>query len=85
VDNGSDCIGTMLEMTSQDFNRMFDESRFVISKGQGNFETLGWLGGNGSLNSGKDIFFLLQAKCDVVASELGISRGSMLLMSSGEV
>ncbi|MBF0558974.1 MAG: DUF89 family protein [Nitrospirae bacterium] len=85
VDNGSDCIGTMLEMTSQGFNSMLEDSDFIISKGQGNFETLGCPDGENGLNSSKEIFFLLQAKCDVIAKELGISRGSMLLMSSSQV
>jgi hypothetical protein len=82
VDNGCDCIGTILEMTSPDFNRMFAAADFIISKGQGNFETLGWLDLD---DSRKEIFFLLQAKCDVVAKELGLSRGSMLLLSSGSL
>lgn len=84
VDNGSDCIGTMLEMTSPAFNRLFEGSNFVISKGQGNFETLGCMSGDQSRNNGKEIFFLLQSKCDVVANELGIPGGSMLLISSGQ-
>lgn len=83
VDNGSDCIGTMLEMTSPGFNRMFDDADFIISKGQGNFETLGFPDAGSGTNSAKEIFFLLQAKCDVVARELALSRGSMLLLASG--
>lgn len=82
VDNGSDCIGTILEMTSPDFNHLVENSAFIISKGQGNLETLGCTCGDSSLSSSKEIFFLLQAKCDVISKELGLSRGSMLLLSS---
>ena len=78
IDNGSDCIGTLLEFTAPAFNREFGNARFVISKGQGNFESL-WDDVN--LYRDKRIFFLLQSKCDVVSKELGISKGSMLLMS----
>ena len=78
VDNGSDGIGTILEFTSPEFNRIFENARFVISKGQGNFETL-WDTGHAG---GKEIFFLLQSKCDVVSRELGVSQGSMLLMKA---
>ena len=81
VDNGCDCIGTILEMTSPDFNRMFDDADFIISKGQGNFETLDCRDNSDKYR--KEIIFLLQAKCDVVSKELGISRGSMLLFSPG--
>ncbi len=83
VDNGCDCIGTILEMTSPDFNRMFDDADFIISKGQGNFETLGFL--DNSSKRRKEIIFLLQAKCDVVSREMGVSRGSMVLLSSGHL
>jgi uncharacterized protein with ATP-grasp and redox domains len=81
VDNGCDCIGTILEMTSPDFNRMFDDADFIISKGQGNFETLDCRDNSNRYH--KEIIFLLQAKCDVVSKELGLSRGSMLLLSPG--
>ncbi|MBI3592645.1 MAG: DUF89 family protein [Nitrospirae bacterium] len=74
IDNGSDCIGTILEMTSPEFGRVFNNSSFIISKGQGNFETL-W-------DTPKNIFFLFQSKCDVVSKELGLSKNSMLLISN---
>ncbi|MDA8169538.1 MAG: ARMT1-like domain-containing protein [Nitrospiraceae bacterium] len=77
VDNGSDCIGTILDMTSKEFNRIFDNSGLVISKGQGNFETL--------MNERREkIFFLFQSKCDVVSRELGVPLKSMLLKEHGE-
>jgi hypothetical protein len=77
IDNGSDCIGTILELTSAEFNREFEEAGLVISKGQGNFETLS--GPDDKQCEGKQIFYLLQAKCDVLSAELGLLNGSMLL------
>lgn len=77
IDNGSDCIGTILEMTSPEFNKAFNSASFIMSKGQGNFETI-W---NSSNVRDKDVFFLFQSKCDVVSKELGLSKGSMLLMA----
>lgn len=77
IDNGSDCIGTMLEFTSSEFNKEFKSAGLIISKGQGNFETVyipEIIAGD------NDIFFLFQSKCDVVSKELGLSKGSMLLM-----
>ncbi|MDA8156584.1 MAG: ARMT1-like domain-containing protein [Actinomycetota bacterium] len=72
IDNGSDCIGTILEMTSEDFNRHWAEAGLVISKGQGNFETL-------MHEKGKPIFYLFQAKCEVVCRELGVPLKAMML------
>ncbi|TAN45055.1 MAG: DUF89 family protein [Nitrospirae bacterium] len=79
IDNGSDCIGTILDMTPERFRKEFENARIIISKGQGNFETLYTTGGPAS-NSGK-IFFLLQSKCEVVSRELGHEKGAMLLMA----
>lgn len=74
VDNGSDAIGTILEWTSPEFRQAFRNAPLVLSKGQGNFETL--------VSTEQSIYFLFQAKCDVVARELNLSPGSMLLMES---
>jgi uncharacterized protein with ATP-grasp and redox domains len=74
VDNGSDAVGTILQWTSSSFQETFKNARLVISKGQGNFETL--------TGAEKKIFFLFQSKCDVVSKELGLSTGSMLLKKS---
>lgn len=78
IDNGSDCIGTIPEFTSQEFNMEFDRSELVISKGQGNFESLYFL--LKDARPRKEAFFLLQAKCDVLAAELGLPKGAMILM-----
>lgn len=74
IDNGCDGIGTILEWTSREFRESFDRADLIISKGQGNFETL--------YGTGEKAYFLFQAKCDVVARELGLPFGSMLLKSS---
>lgn len=72
IDNGSDAVGTILQWTSKKFQDEFNRAKMIISKGQGNFETL--------LNSKKNIFFLFQSKCNVVSKELGLNIGAMLLM-----
>jgi len=72
MDTGSDMVGTILEDTSRGFQEHFARTdQLIISKGQGNFETL--------LHEKKNIFFLFQAKCDVVAGLLELAPGSMLL------
>ncbi|MCE5195387.1 MAG: ARMT1-like domain-containing protein [Nitrospiraceae bacterium] len=74
IDNGCDAVGTILEWTSREFQDIFENAPFVISKGQGNFETL--------TGTKKEIFYLFQSKCDVVSRELGLSKSSMLLKKS---
>lgn len=75
IDNGSDAVGTILEWTPSDFQDIFKKAGLIISKGQGNFETL--------MHVKKKIFYLFQSKCDVVSKELGLSKGSMLLKKAG--
>jgi hypothetical protein len=78
VDNGSDAIGTILEWTSPEFQANFQSADLIISKGQGNFETLTDIG----TDNGKRTYFLFQSKCEVVSKDLGLSSGSMLLKKS---
>ncbi|MFC1769782.1 DUF89 domain-containing protein [Nitrospirota bacterium] len=73
IDNGNDSIGTDRSLAGDEFRRLWERpGQLVVSKGQGNFETL--------LGERNNIFFLLQAKCDVVARLLGIGKGAMLLI-----
>jgi len=74
IDNGSDAPGTILESCSEAFRRRFDEADLVIAKGQGNYETLS--------DVDKDIFFILRAKCPVIAQHLGCEIGQMILRRS---
>jgi hypothetical protein len=74
IDNGSDAVGTIFPWTSLTFQKQFENADLIISKGQGNFETV--------TGFQKNIFFLFQSKCDVVSKELGLSNGSMLLKKS---
>lgn len=72
IDNGADVPGTALDMCSQGFVEHFNRADIVISKGQGNYETLSHVD--------KDIYFILKAKCQVVASQIGCPIGQMLLI-----
>lgn len=74
IDNGSDAPGTILESCSQDFCRRFNEADLVIAKGQGNYETLS--------DVDKNMFFILRAKCPVIARHLGCEIGSMVLVKN---
>jgi len=71
ISNGSDAPGTILAECSEDFRYWFDRADFVISKGQGNYETLS--------DTRKDIFFLLTVKCPIIAAHIGAPTGSMVI------
>lgn len=74
IDNGSDAPGTVLEDCSEEFRRRFDEADLVISKGQGNFETLSAVRA--------PIFFLFTVKCPIVAAQIGEPTGTMVAKKS---
>ena len=71
IDNGSDAPGIILEDCSTDFLKVFDEADLVIAKGQGNFETLS--------DADKNIYFLLKAKCPVIADHIGCNTGESIV------
>ena len=70
IDNGSDAPGTLLESCSEVFRKRFEAADLILSKGQGNYETVSHIP--------KNIFFLLKAKCPIIARDLGCEVGSML-------
>ena len=71
IDNGTDAPGTILEYCSDEFKQYFENADLIIAKGQGNYETLS--------ESDKNIFFILKAKCPVVARDLDCEIGRMIL------
>lgn len=71
IDNGSNAPGTLFEQCSEAFRQRFNEADLIIAKGQANYESLS--------DSSAPIFFLLQAKCNVIARDLGITEGDIVL------
>ncbi len=61
---GNDEIGLPLHKADSTVREIWNRNPVIISKGQGNFETLNQQHG--------DIFFLLKAKCSIVAHEMGV-------------
>ena len=62
IDNGTGCPGTPLPRCAPEFQEIFAAADCVISKGQGNFETLSETAG--------PIVFLLTVKCPVVGRHI---------------
>ena len=75
VDTGSDAPGAVLEDCGEEFLRHYRRADLILAKGQGNYEALS--------HTKKDAFFLLKAKCSVVAADLGCTAGTMILTRSG--
>jgi len=74
IDNGSDAPGTILDECSDTFRRRFDAADLIVAKGQGNYETLS--------DVEKNMFFMLKAKCPVIAKDIGCHVGSLVLERS---
>lgn len=70
ISSGSSCPGTVLEDCNKEFLDIYNNADIIISKGQGNFESLS--------NAKRDIFFLLKAKCQMVADELNTTLNSFV-------
>ena len=74
VSSGSDAPGTILNLCSENFLEIYRSADLIISKGQGNYEGLS--------EENRPAFFLLKAKCAVIARDLGVKEGSLILMKS---
>ena len=72
--SGSDAPGTILKYCSPEFMELYQEAELIISKGQGNYESLS--------EEDKSIFFLFRAKCPVIAKDVGCKVGDMILINS---
>ncbi len=70
--SGSDAPGTIMKYCSPEFIELYQNAELIISKGQGNYETLS--------EEDRPIFFLLRAKCPVIAEDVGCKIGDMVLV-----
>ena len=68
IETGSNAIGVGWNKLGAAFRRELRRSDLILGKGHGNFETC--IGRKGNF------YFLLKAKCDIVANELGVRTGS---------
>jgi damage-control phosphatase, subfamily I len=71
IDNGSDVPGTWIEACSPAFQHRFNRADMILAKGQGNYETLSHVDA--------PLFFLLMAKCPIIARDIGCNVGDMVI------
>ncbi|SKC81090.1 damage-control phosphatase ARMT1 family protein [Maledivibacter halophilus] len=72
ISTGCDAPGVILDECSEEFKEIYDTADVIISKGQGNYETLS--------DESRGIFFLLKAKCPVIAKDIGVMVNDYVLM-----
>jgi uncharacterized protein with ATP-grasp and redox domains len=71
ISNGSDAPGTLLNRCSEEFVSRFSKTDLILSKGQGNYESLS--------RENRPIFFLLNVKCPVIAEDVHCGIGDIVL------
>jgi len=77
ISNGFDAPSTILSRCSKEFLEIYHSADLIISKGQGNYEGLMY-------ENDPRIFFLLMAKCDVIAEKLNVTKGSFIVYHLNE-
>ncbi len=73
IDSGSKAPGMVLSDASPEFRRIFERADVIIAKGQGNYETL-------SDTKEKPIYYLLKAKCSILADHIGVKTGDYVFV-----
>jgi uncharacterized protein with ATP-grasp and redox domains len=74
IDHGAATLGTLLEQCSDAFRQRFNAAELIIAKGMANYESLS--------GSRAGLFFLLQAKCAVVAADLVVEEKSLIVLQN---
>ena len=75
IDNGDSSPGTVLSRASETFLREFENADVILSKGQGNYESL-WDAQK------ENLFFLFTVKCDIISEMAGVPKHSIVCRMS---
>ena len=73
IDNGTAIAGTCLERITDEARQAIEEADVIISKGQGNFETLS--------GSGRNVYYLFLCKCHKFSVRFGVPGMSAMLLN----
>ena len=73
IPNGTDIAGTWLEEISEEAKTVLEEADVIISKGQGNFETL--------RKCGMNIYYIFLCKCDLFANTFQVPKLTGMLIN----
>ena len=72
VTPGSDTLGIVLSEASEEYKNLFFSADVVLAKGQANLESLD--------GCGREVFYALMVKCDVISAFLGVPKDSAVLV-----
>ena len=72
IDNGNLVPGTVIELLSEEAKRAMDEADVILSKGQGNVETL--------LGCGYNIYYAFLVKCPLFMERFGKAKLTPMLL-----
>ena len=73
IPNGSDIAGTWLEEISEEAKAVLKDADMIVSKGQGNFETL--------RKCGMNIYYIFLCKCDLFANTFQVPKLTGMLIN----
>jgi len=76
VSSGSSVAGVIYTMLPDAAKKVFDEADVILSKGQGNYESL--------CGQGWHIFYSLLCKCDLFTERFGVERLTGIFVESAE-
>lgn len=77
IGNGTAIAGTVLDKISPEAKSLIDNADLVISKGQGNFETLH--------HTGKNIYYLFLCKCEMFAQRFGVDKFTGIFINDSKL
>ena len=77
IGNGTAVAGTVIKKISPEAKSIIDDADLIISKGQGNFETLH--------HCGKNIYYLFLCKCILFAERFGVDMFTGLFINDSEL
>lgn len=72
IGNGNNMPGTCLQYISEEARTVIEEADVILSKGQGNFETL--------QGYDKNIYYIFLCKCEMIAEMFGVPKFSPMLV-----
>jgi damage-control phosphatase, subfamily I len=75
IETGLDIPGADPQNSTPEFKQLFRTADLIISKGQGNYEMLS--------EHPAPLYFLLKAKCAIIARDLQVPLGSFILKKGG--
>ena len=73
IENGTAIAGTCMEEINEESRTAMEEADVILSKGQGNFETL--------IGCGLNVYYIFLCKCDMFAEKFQVEKFSGMLLN----